>query len=140
MDVSSVSAPSVTIPSRSGAGTQGAVPSISSVSAQAPTKASGKTDTPTLPASNTGTSTRDAPSSDSLAQAVKQVNDSFTQNGQNLYAAFEKDKATGIDVVKIVDKKTHETIRQLPLKEMVALAQFLQNPQGLRGKLIHTTA
>ena len=83
---------------------------------------------------------REAPSTDSLAQAVKQINDSFSQRGQNLYASFEKDKITGINVVKIVDKKTNEIISQMPPKELVKLAQFIEYSQGARGQLIHDMA
>ena len=80
---------------------------------------------------------QDALTLQAASQAIKQANDSFQQKGQNLYATFEKDKATGISVVKIVDKKTNETISQLPVKEMVAFANFLEHPHG---GLLHTTA
>jgi flagellar protein FlaG len=75
-----------------------------------------------------------------VTQAVRQTNDAFQQLGQNLRASFEKDKATGISIVKIVDKRTNETIRQMPPKEIVELARFLDHPQGMRGSLLDTTA
>ena len=78
-------------------------------------------------------------SSDHLAQAVKQVNDAFSQRGQDLYASFETDKATGIDVVKIVDKTTKETINQMPPREIIAFAQSL-DAQFRAGQLIHNIA
>ena len=81
-----------------------------------------------------------APSSDQVAQAVNQINDAFAQRNQNLFAAIEKDKATGIDVVKIVDKESKETISQYPSKAIVEIAQALQNPQGLSGQLIRDKA
>ena len=100
--------------------------------------------TPRLDSSIAGasktTDIREAPSADRLAQAVKQVNDSFNQKGHNLYASFEKDKLTGINVVKIVDKKTNETISQMPPKEIVKLAQLIEYSQGIRGQLIHDIA
>jgi flagellar protein FlaG len=77
---------------------------------------------------------------DNLNKAVKQINESFTQKGQSLYASFEKDVSSGIDIVKIVDKKTNELIRQMPPKEIVALAQFLAQSEGTRGKFINATA
>ena len=129
MDVSPVSASPITAPSRPDAGTQSVAQAIPAVSAPA-----------SAPAAATSSGTSDTPSPDSLAQAVKQANESFRQNGQNLYAAFEKDKATGINVIKIVDNKTKETVSQIPIKEMVAFAQSLEHPQGMRGKLLHTTA
>jgi uncharacterized FlaG/YvyC family protein len=81
-----------------------------------------------------------SPTPEKVAQTVNQVNDSFAQRGLNLYATFEKDKATGIDVVKIVDKKTNETVNQIPIKEILAFAQSLDQQHGVRGKLLNATA
>lgn len=74
-----------------------------------------------------------APSLERIAQAIKQVNDAFVQNGQNLYAAFEKDKATGINVVKILDKTTKEEVSQYPSKAIIAIAESLS--QSNEGKV-----
>jgi len=74
-----------------------------------------------------------APSSERIAQAIKQVNDAFVQNGQNLYASFEKDKATGINVIKILDKNTEEEVRQYPSKAIIAIAESLS--QSNEGKV-----
>ena len=84
--------------------------------------------------------TTQAPTSNQIAQAVKQMNDAFTQRGQNIYATISIDKATGIDVVKIVDKETNETIVQYPSKAILEAAQALQHPQGSGGQLINTEA
>lgn len=83
---------------------------------------------------------QEAPSSESLEQAVMQLNESFSQKGQNLYAAYEEDKITGINIIKIVDKKTNETISQMPPKEIVKFAQFIELSQETRGQLIHSMA
>lgn len=128
MDVSSVS----TLP----AATPGSP--VASVSAPATVSATAAAGTAGIPPANANTET--IPSPGQIAQAVSQVNDSFKKNGQNLYASFEKDKTTGINVIKIVDKKTHETIRQMPIKAMLAFAQSLEHPQGARGKLIDASA
>ena len=79
---------------------------------------------------------KEFPSSSQVSQAVRQVNDAFSQKGLNLYASFEKDKISGVDIVKIKDKKSNEVIRQLPPKEMVAFAQSLELPEGWRGQWI----
>lgn len=79
-------------------------------------------------------------SSDQVAQAVKQVNDAFSQRSQNLYAAFEKDKITGIDVIKIVDKDSKETIIQFPSKAILEIAQDFQQSRGSVGQFIHDNA
>ena len=80
------------------------------------------------------------PSPEHISQAVKQVNDAFTQNGQNLYASIESDKATGISVVKFMDKNTHEEISQYPSKAIIAMAEAIG--QGMKGKglLMHVSA
>jgi len=84
--------------------------------------------------------TTQAPSSTQVAQAVKQMNDTFIQKSQNIYATIGIDKATGIEVVKIVDKDTNETIVQYPAKAVLEAALFLQHPQGSGGQLINTEA
>lgn len=145
MDISSVSALPVTLSSRASAGTSGAVQAASTVSgsvaSQPPVSSTTDSSNPVLSqAATSGMANRESPSTDTLTKAVKQVNEAFDQKGQNLYASFEKDKMTGINVVKIIDKKTKETISQMPPKEMVALAQFLEHPQGMRGQLLHATA
>lgn len=81
-----------------------------------------------------------APSPDQVAQAVNQINDAFSQRNQNLYAAIEKDKATGIDVVKIVDKDSKETVSQFPSKAILGIAEAIQNPSAARGQLIRDQA
>jgi uncharacterized FlaG/YvyC family protein len=89
----------------------------------------------TASTSNTAV-TKETPSTNQVAQAVKQVNDAFTQKGLNLYASFEKDKITGIEVVKIKEKKSNEVIRQFPPQETLAFAQSLDLPEGWRGQWI----
>ena len=79
---------------------------------------------------------KEAPTSNQVAQAVKQVNEAFAVKGLNLYASFEKDKISGVDIVKILEKKSNEVIRQLPPQEMVAFAQTLVLPEGWRGQWI----
>ena len=80
------------------------------------------------------------PSSERVSQAVNQVNEAFTQKGQNLYASIERDKETGIPVVKVLDKHTNEVISQFPSKEIIAIAQAISQSQDEKGKLIHVSA
>ena len=80
------------------------------------------------------------PSPAQVAHAVKQVNDSFVQKGQNLYASIEKDKETGINVVKLLDKNTKEVVRQYPSKEMVAIAAAITQYQESKGQLLDVSA
>lgn len=91
---------------------------------------------PALGASGGVATATETPSSNQVAQAVKQANDAFARKNLNLYASFEKDKISGVDIVKIMEKKTNEVIRQLPPQEMVAFAQSLVLPAGWRGQWI----
>ena len=81
-----------------------------------------------------------APSSERVEQAIKQVNETFVQKGQNLYAAIERDKSTGINVVKVLDKSTNEVISQFPSKEIIAIAEAIDQSQEDKGQLINIRA
>lgn len=75
-----------------------------------------------------------------IANAIKQVNNAFSENGQSLYASYQKDKITGIEVVQFHDRNTHEVVRQIPSKEILAVAQSLSLPPGIQGQLIYDKA
>ncbi|MDX8380051.1 MAG: flagellar protein FlaG [Gallionella sp.] len=74
-----------------------------------------------------------------VERAIKQVNDSFSKYGQNLYAAMEQDKKSGVDVVKVFDKTSNEVISQFPVKEIVAMAQAMSQSQK-KGQMLHVRA
>ena len=80
------------------------------------------------------------PSHEQVAQAVKQVNDAFIQQGQNLYAMIEKDKASGINVVKIFDRTTKQEISQFPSKAIIAIAESLGQDNKGKVQLMHVSA
>jgi flagellar protein FlaG len=75
-----------------------------------------------------------------VSQAVKQVNDAFAMRGQNLYASIEKDKETGINIVKLLDKNTKEIVRQYPSKEIIAIAASIAQYQKSKGQLLDISA
>ena len=81
-----------------------------------------------------------APSPERIALATKQVNDAFTRNEQNLYASIESDKATGISVVKFMDKNTHEEISQYPSKAIIAMAEAIGQGMKVKGLMMHVSA
>jgi uncharacterized FlaG/YvyC family protein len=60
--------------------------------------------------------------------------------GQNLYASIEKDKETGINVVKLLDKNTKEIVRQYPAKEIIAIAAAIAQYQESKGQLLDISA
>ena len=128
--------PPVAIPDRLGGGASGYAQAAPAVANWIPPKIDTPSSTPSQADISGTAETRNTPSQNQLAQAIKQVNDAFSQKNQNLYASFEEDKATGIQVVKIVEKKTNEIIRQMPPKEIIAFAQSFDAAQGRRGQLI----
>ena len=81
-----------------------------------------------------------AQSPERVAQAVKQVNDAFARNGQNLHAFIEKDKTTGIDVVKVQDKNTQEVISQFPPKAIIAMAEAINQYLEKKGQMMSVRA
>lgn len=127
MDISSVASKSVAAATGGGTGGSGQT-TPTTPSSTAPETAAGANTAP------------QAPSPERIAQAVKQVNDDFIQKGQNLYASYERDKATGINVVKVLDKNTREVISQFPSKEIIAIAEAIDRDQEARGRLIHVSA
>jgi len=81
------------------------------------------------------TATQDI-SSQSLRSAVDSVNQALQQSSQSLEISI--DSATKQNIVKLVDSNTGELLRQIPSKEMLAIAQsidkFLQHGQLLSEK------
>ena len=84
--------------------------------------------------------TTPASSPERVAQAMQQVNDAFAQKGQDLYAAIERDKASGITVVKVFDKNTKEEVSQFPSKAMIAIADAISQSNEGKVQLMHVSA
>jgi uncharacterized FlaG/YvyC family protein len=93
----------------------------------------------TTPAEGVVSSTQ-AASKESVAKAVEQVNETFTQKGQDLFASIEKDKATGINVVKVTDRNTKELVSQFPEKIVIAMAAAIGESLDSKGQLIDVQA
>lgn len=76
------------------------------------------------------------PSSQALKIAADSINLALKQSNQSLEISV--DSVTRQSVVKLMDTQTGELIRQIPSKEMLAIArsidQFLENGQLLREK------
>lgn len=75
------------------------------------------------------------PRAEQVKAAVEHVN-KFVQTLSN-DLKFTVDEDTGIQVVKVVDTKTKDVIRQFPSEEILAIAQALDKLQGL---IIHQKA
>jgi flagellar protein FlaG len=64
-----------------------------------------------------------------LENVVKQLND-YAQTIQR-EVQFSIDKASGMTVVKVIDSKTKDLIRQIPSEEILALDRRLAQGDGL---------
>lgn len=70
-----------------------------------------------------------APGPEQVKQAVEHVNNVVQTLNNDL--RFTLDEDTGMRVVKVVDTKTKDIIRQIPSEEVVAIAKALDTLQGL---------
>lgn len=75
------------------------------------------------------TSSAQEPDRDTLMQAVEEVRKAIEPVAQDLLFSIDDD--TGRTVVKVVDSSTDEVIRQIPSKEVLAIAQALDKLQGV---------
>ncbi len=66
---------------------------------------------------------------DALQEATHRANQTVAGLRSNLQ--FSIDDATGTSVVKLIDVKTKEVIRQIPAQEMLVIAKRLDELQGL---------
>lgn len=72
-----------------------------------------------------------------LNTVIEKLNQSMRQN--NTQVEFSVDKATKMDVVKMVDSDTGEVIRQYPSEETLAIAEAID--QGTKqGALVNQKA
>lgn len=55
-----------------------------------------------------------------IEQSVNKVNSTFEENGLSL--SYSKDEKTGKMIVQLLDTNTKEVIKQIPTKEMLAIA------------------
>lgn len=76
-----------------------------------------------------------APQTVDVQQAVSRLNDYAQSLRRDLQ--FSIDKSSGSTVIKVIDSNSGETIRQIPSEVMLAIAQSLENAQGL---FVNTTA
>ena len=66
---------------------------------------------------------------ESVKKAADQINNLIQQFNRDLN--FSVDDDTGLRVVKLIDTKTEEVIRQFPSEELLAIAKALDKLQGL---------
>lgn len=73
-----------------------------------------------------------APGKDELAHALKSINSALKDRTPGL--EFSIDSASDRAVVKVIDKDTHEVIRQMPSREAMEIAQALDKLQSLMAR------
>lgn len=69
-------------------------------------------------------------SEEGVLQAIDQVNETIKSMGSN-DLQFSVDKDTESVVVKVIDRQTHEVIRQIPSEEFLQIAKALDKLKGL---------
>lgn len=72
---------------------------------------------------------REKPKQDDVKHAIEQLNQSVQAIQRDIL--FTKDRETGMDVIKVIDQKTHEVIRQIPPEEVVNLAKKMDEVRGM---------
>jgi len=80
---------------------------------------------------------RAAPSVAEVRKAVEQANKQLVQKSSEL--SFQFDDELGAVVVKLIDTKTQEVLRQIPSPEALAIAKALAEEQK-RGALLRADA
>jgi flagellar protein FlaG len=68
------------------------------------------------------------PTRSELDKAVKTLNDSMTTSSQDLQFSVDEDSKK--TVVKLVDRTTHEVLRQMPSKEALEIARSIDKAMG----------
>ena len=77
-------------------------------------------------------STTQTPSREQVSRAMNEVRQAIDPVARNLQ--FSIDEETGRTVVKVVDVKTKEVIRQIPSEELLAMSRSLESNGGLLVK------
>jgi flagellar protein FlaG len=73
--------------------------------------------------------TASIPKAEQVKTAVEHINKFVQTMSSDL--KFTVDEETGIQVVKVVNTKTKDVIRQMPTEEILAISQALDQLQGL---------
>jgi len=71
----------------------------------------------------------DAAAAESAARAIVDLNEYVQKVGREI--RFSVDEDSGQTVIKVMNSETDEMIRQIPPDEVLALAEFVRDAQGL---------
>lgn len=95
----------------------------------ATTPADGKFVVPSVQRQATETKSSESASGNKVEDAVSQIAKFVAQTQSEI--SFSVDKDSGLNVVKVIDSRTKDVIRQIPSEEVIAIAQALDKLQGL---------
>lgn len=70
-----------------------------------------------------------SPSQEQLSQALKSINSMLQDRSPGLEFTVDRDSAR--EVVRVIDKETHEVIRQMPSREAIDIARALDKLHSL---------
>lgn len=70
-----------------------------------------------------------ANSAKDIEKAIATLNEHVQLNQRGIVFAVDKD--TGIDVIKVVDSKTHKVILQFPSEDLIEVAKRLDDVRGV---------
>lgn len=73
-----------------------------------------------------------APTQEQVTQALKSINSMLQDRAPGLEFTVDRDSAR--EVVRVVDKETHEVIRQMPSREAIDIAKALDKLHSLLVK------
>ncbi len=59
-----------------------------------------------------------------VAKAVERLNDIMSSKQRSL--RFQVDESSGRTIITVLNKETHEVVRQIPSEELLAIAQHLE--------------
>lgn len=82
-----------------------------------------------IPKKSVSEKTPEIPNAKILGQAIVTANTALKSISSSL--EFSKDTSTGKDLVRVIDTKSNEVIRQFPTEEMLSIARAINNFQGL---------
>jgi len=102
----------------------------------APTSGSAQVELPQQAVSQVGTGAAAQPSNAQLQDAVDKLNNAMGKSNINL--EFSIDNSTKQTLIKVIDSKTGETIKQFPSEEAIAISQEIDRFQ--KGMLVRQKA
>ena len=99
-------------------------------------QAQGAAGPPAAQPATQASSAQQMPSAEQVQQAVMTVQQMVQSQASNLQ--FSVDQATGRTIVTVVDTSTNQVIRQIPSKEMIAIAHAIDQMQAKGQGLMMT--